>query len=146
MFPARRAYPRGARSALWGVAAFGMALFLAAPTPAAARLKTYTLRAGPVAMGAFNVTFPRAIVRSPRVDGYVVRMQARLVDGRGRRVTIRDVMLHHVVFYRLWRSALRNDCASPTAEPFYGTGEETQSLRLPPGYGYRIRPGDRWRC
>ena len=33
----------------------------------------------------------------------------------------------------------------PSGEPIYGTGEENQQLRLPRGYGYRIRQADRWR-
>ena len=49
----------------------------------------------------FNVALPKAPTRAPGVDGYVTRMSASLVDGRGRPITIRDVMLHHVVFHRV---------------------------------------------
>src|SRR4051794_11704209 len=112
--------------------------------PAQARLRTFTLRYGPVAMGGFNVKYPRGSVNVPQLDGSIVRMHARLVDARGRRVTIRDVMLHHIVFHRSRPSSLRGACTSRTAEPFYGTGEENQSLILPKGYGYLTRASDRW--
>jgi hypothetical protein len=96
-------------------------------------------------MGGYNVLLPKPFVRAPRVNGHIVRMHARLVDERGRRVTIRDVMLHHVVFRRMWHPRVHHECTSPAGEAFYGTGEENQSLRLPPGYGYRITTRDRWK-
>ena len=115
------------------------------PAPAHAATRTYTLRSGPTHMGGFNVKFPKAPVRAPKVNGYVVGMTVDLVDARGRPITIRDVMLHHVVFHRRARLGERGPCTSPYSEPIYGTGEEKQDLRLPAGYGYRIRRSDRWR-
>jgi hypothetical protein len=126
------------------IASAGLAPAVTAAS-AAASVRTFTLRSGPVEMGGFNTAYPREWVRTPRVDGSVVRMHARLVDTRGRAVTIRDVMLHHVTFRRQWRPARRVACTSGGGEAFYGTGEEDQSLRLPPGYGYRVRRRDRWR-
>ena len=121
-----------------------LALFVLAPA-ASAKLKTYTLRYGPVRMSGFNVKFPKAKVPTPRVNGYIVHMNADLVNSKGRKVTIRDVMLHHLVFHRKRESKVRNACSSPHGEAFYGTGEERQQLRLPPGYGYRITKHDSWR-
>jgi hypothetical protein len=131
----------------WLVAATASAVVGVAATaaPAGASVRTFTLRSGPVGMGDFNTALPKRWVRTPRVDGFIVRMHARLVDARGRPVTIRDVMLHHVTFRRQWRPARRHDCTSGGGEAFYGTGEEDQSLRLPAGYGYRLRRHDRWR-
>jgi len=60
-------------------------------------------------------------------------------------VTIRDVMLHHTVFRRLWHRRTVHPCTSRLGEAFYGTGEENQTLRFPAGYGYRLRRADRWR-
>jgi plastocyanin len=120
-----------------------LSLLLAGPANAAT--KTYTFRHGPIRMGGFNVKFPKAAVRAPKVNGYVVGMTADLVDRRNRRITIRDVMLHHLVFHRRAHLTRRGDCSSPYSEPIYGTGEERQKLRFPPGYGYRIRRHDRWR-
>ena len=131
------------RSALVVLTLAVLAALHAAPAQAATR--TYTLRSGPTHMGGFNVKFPKAPVRAPKVNGYVVGMTVDLVDARGRPITIRDVMLHHVVFHRRARLGERGPCTSPYGEPIYGTGEEKQDLRLPAGYGYRIRRGDRWR-
>jgi plastocyanin len=114
------------------------------PVAAHAATRTYTLRYGPVSMGGFNVEFPKVVVRAPRVDGYVVGMHARLEDGRGRVVTIRDVMLHHTVFFQDTRSVGLGGCGARSQEAFYGTGEEDESLQLPPGYGYGTRSGSRW--
>ena len=125
------------------LAAFATAFTLAGAAPAAGEVRV--LRHGPIDMTGFEVRFPRGEVPAPRVDGFVTGMHARLVDARGRPVTIRDVMLHHVVFRRLWSPASSRPCRSSVGEAFYGTGEEDQSLRLPRGYGYRLRPGDRWR-
>jgi plastocyanin len=128
---------------LLAIASAGVAL--AVPSAAHARARTYTLRYGPVGMGNFNVAFPKVPVPAPGVDGYVVGMTVRLVDGRGRRITVRDVMLHHVVFHRIGRSGDLWRCTGAGGEAFYGTGEERQVLRLPGGYGYRIRHDDSWR-
>ena len=131
------------RRALAVLAVAVLGALLAAPAHAAT--KTYTLRSGPVHMGGFNVKFPKRPVKAPNVNGYVVGMTVDLVDKRGRAITIRDVMLHHVVFHRRGRSAERGPCTNRYSEPIYGTGEEKQDLRFPRGYGYRIRRGDRWR-
>src|SRR4051794_179600 len=122
-----------------------LAALLVPAAPAAAKLKTYTLQYGPVRMAGFNVKLPKANVPAPRVNGYIVHMNAGLVNSQGRRVTIRDVMLHHLVFHRRRESSVRNACSSPHGEAFYGTGEEQQELRLPAGYGLRIGKDDKWR-
>jgi plastocyanin len=72
-------------------------------------------------------------------------MTAQLVDARGHPVTIRDVMLHHVVFFRARRAVVPSACTNRDYEAFYGTGEERQRLVLPAGYGYRITSRDHWR-
>ena len=57
-------------------------------------------------------------------------MDAHLVDRRGRRVSIRNVMLHHIVF--ITSGARKNgSCPGRGGEPFWGTGEERQPLKLP---------------
>lgn len=65
-------------------------------------------------------------------------MCARLVDGRGGFVPQDQVMIHHVVFVNAGRfGGVRSQeyCGKGDKERFYGTGEEDQSLLLPPGYG-----------
>src|SRR3954452_6444346 len=122
-----------------------LAALLLPAAPAAAKLKTYTLQYWPVRMAGFNVKLPKVKVPTRRVNGYIVHMDAELVNSKGRRVTIRDVMLHHLVFHRRRESSVRNACSSPHGEAFFGTGEEQQELRLPSGYGYRITANDSWR-
>jgi len=117
----------------------------ALPGAAQAARKTVVLRSAPVAMAGFNVEFPKLWVPTPKLDGYVVGMDARLVDTRGKAVTIRDVMLHHVVFYKRISPASQSACAGKSQEGFYGTGEEKQQLRLPAGYGYPVAKGERWK-
>jgi plastocyanin len=127
------------RSLLVGV----FVLLIAAP--AQAETRTLKLRYGPVHMGAYNVEFPKAKVRAPRADGYVTHMTASLVDRRGRPITIRDVMLHHLVFHRAGPRPELGPCTSRNGEAIYGTGEENEDLRVPGGYGYRVRKADDWR-
>jgi hypothetical protein len=126
-----------------------LAVFVAlgSAAPAGARTITVVKRYGPVEMGSFGTERPKVIVPAPQVNGYITHMHARLVDGRKRAVTIQQVMLHHVVFINRGRFAgdRKAKCGARFGEPFYGTGEENQSLDLPGGYGYRIRRGDRWK-
>lgn len=124
-----------------------VSLLTLAVAPASAAQRTYTLRQGPVTLGAFQTKYPRSVVRSPKRDGYIVRMSTRLVDRRGRPISIKRVMLHHVVFINRGRPGgprKVNSCEGRQAEPFYGTGDETQRLILPPGYGYKVDRRDRW--
>src|SRR3954454_13364523 len=129
----------GTRAALWAL--ITLALW---PACAHAATKTYNLRYGPVQMGGFNVEFPKAAIPAPRVDGYVVGMHAEIQDRNGRPITIRDVMLHHTVFFQNTPSVGLGSCGATHQEAFYGTGEEDESLILPPGYGYRTSRSARW--
>ena len=94
-------------------------------------------------MGGFNVKLPEgAGAGAARSNGYVVAHDTpSLVDQRGRAVTIRDVMLHHLVFHRRRAAAVAARAPSRSGEAFYGTGEEKQDLRLPA----RLRLPDRAR-
>lgn len=87
-------------------------------------------------------------MRAPRIDGFITRMYARLVDRKGRPIPITRMMLHHVAFLdRGGPGRPRVDetyCKGKVGRRFYGTGEEDQALVLPPGYGYRVRDDDRW--
>jgi plastocyanin len=145
IFPRARLVAGRAPLRAGSLVALALVLSFALPAAAQAKLKTYTLQNGPIRMGNFNVKFPKVPTRAPGVDGYVVGMTTSLVDRRGRAITIRDVMLHHIVFHRVGRSGGRWPCSGASGEAIYGTGEEKQNLRLPTGYGYRVRKGDKWR-
>ena len=115
----------------------------AGAAPADAAVERFTVRQGPLALGPYEVGQTSANtrpVRAPRLDGWLVKMHARVVDRRGRPMPVRRVMLHHIVY----KNASRRDQVCPGSQSFYGTGEENETLRFPPGYGYRVRRGDRW--
>src|SRR3954453_16833366 len=115
--------------------------------PATADARTVVMKAGPYHLAPFETVRPKVIVRTPPQDGYITYMHAKLVARAGRAVSIRHVMLHHVVFLNRGRFAgdRKPKCGARFGEPFYGTGEENQSLELPDGYGYRSRPKDLWK-
>lgn len=127
-----------------------MAWSIPAAGSAHAEIKRVTVTQGPLSMKPYQVRFTSRktrSVRAPKLDGFVVRMGARLVDARGRPMSVRRVMLHHIVYKNAGRYAgeRRDGTCAGSSESFYGTGEENAKLRFPPGYGYRIRRGDRWK-
>jgi plastocyanin len=120
-----------------------IASLLLVVAPAQAATKHLTLRSGPYNVNGFQTIWPTAVVHDTGRSGYITKMEAHLVDARGRRVLINKVMLHHVVFIDNARSY--NACPGRKGTPFFGTGEENERLVLPPGYGYRTHKGDSWR-
>jgi plastocyanin len=140
-----RAERSGARA--WVAIATAAIALLAVASPASAAERTYKLRFGPIALDGYQVKQNSDPVRNPRVNGYITRMRAHVVDKRGRDIPIQRVMLHHVLFTnRGVRDGDRHDGACPglNRERFYGTGEEHQVLDLPAGYGVPIKKRDRW--
>ena len=114
---------------------------LAAPAVAAAAEQSLTFTTGPISVDAYGVAQQPMLAESPKVDGYVVGMEAEVVDAAGR-VQGRDkVMLHHIVFAKI--GARDTTCGDP-AERFFAEGEERLAMRIPPGYGYPNRATDRW--
>jgi plastocyanin len=121
-------------------------LLLAAP--AQASTTTHTWRVGPVDMRAYATEQALESTRAPKQFGYLTAMHARIVDAAGNPVPQERVMLHHVFFVNHGRfrgDRRAGDCRARNGETFYGTGEEDQAVELPPGYGYKLRKGDRWR-
>ena len=134
--------------AIAAAGALALAIASAAAPCAHARAETIVLRSQPFVMSSFGTIFPKVGVRSPRRTGYVTHMDAHLVYENGRRVSIRQVMLHHIVFINdgvAGGQRKRTTCRGRNGEPFWGTGEERQPLLLPSGYGYRVNARDRWR-
>jgi plastocyanin len=124
-----------------------VALLSVAVAPASASERTYKLRLGPIALDGYQVKQNSDPVRTPRVNGFITRMRAHVVDRSGRDIPVQRLMLHHVLFTdRGVHDGDRHDgaCPSLARERFYGTGEEHQVLDLPPGYGIPIRKRDRW--
>jgi plastocyanin len=113
---------------------------------AEASTETYVFRSGPYTISPYQVARGKDRVKTPEVDGYITHMDSYVVDADGNRMPVQQVMLHHDVFMDLGThdSPRTDGYCGFTGERFYGTGEEQQQLRLPEGYGYRIRAGDHW--
>lgn len=127
-----------------------MVVAVGAASPADAKTTKYVYTSKQFTISGFDVLLPKVRVKAPQKTGYVTRMTAILLDDKGRRLDIRHVMLHHLVFLNdgpgsQHARAPKGSCEGRYGEPFYGTGEEHQHLILPPGFGYRVHKGDRWR-
>jgi plastocyanin len=138
----------------------GFVLLTAAAAPAAAEVRRVSMRYGPIPLGAYEVKRGDAVFNIPKpdIDGFITRMEARLVYANGRQVPIANTMLHHVVMADL--GTFVGEHRDPTCtrfrmfdsesflplhgHRFYGLGEERHRLELPPGYGYPTRAADRW--
>jgi plastocyanin len=117
------------------------AVALGAPGLARAEERTLTFTTGPITVPAYSVVQAPMSARSPAVDGYVVGMDAEVVDAAGR-VQGRDrVMLHHVVFAKV---GVPDYTCGGFTQRFFGEGEERLALSLPRGYGYPNKATDRW--
>ena len=74
---------------------------LAVPALAHAEERTLTFTTAPISVPAYGVAQQPMLAESPSVDGYVVGMEAEVVDANGK-VQGRDkVMLHHIVFAKI---------------------------------------------
>jgi plastocyanin len=112
-----------------------------------ASAQTLTYKAGPFHLNGFETVLPKLRVHAPRRNGYITWMYATLHYANGRRVSIRKVMLHHIVFLNDGQPNKEpgGSCKGRKGEPFWGTGEEHEQLLLPKGYGYPVHARDRWR-
>jgi hypothetical protein len=140
---------RGYRSQFVLAVAVGVSAFVGVG-PSEAATERATVRQGPLTLQPYETRFTsRATrnVRAPRMDGHIVAMHARVVDGSGAPMPVRRVMLHHIVYKNAGRfpGDRRDGTCGGRYESFYGTGEEDEWLRFPPGYGYRIHRGERWK-
>ena len=144
---AARAKVRAVRHRLEIAARLIVALAVAAaalPAAADAASRTYVMRSPSFVIGGFDTVLPKIPVPTPRRAGHITAFDAKLRYANGRQVSIRRVMLHHIVFINTGPGRT-SSCPGRRGEPFWGTGEERQKLVLPPGYGYRVRAGDGWR-
>jgi len=133
------------------VAAFAFAFTFVVAAPSVAQAKTkieiHKLESKSFLLSGFKTIFPKISVPTPKRSGYITRMDAWLVNESGRRVSIREVMLHHIVFINGGQRGIakRGSCPGRGGEPFWGTGEEKQPLILPEGYGYQVKRRESWR-
>ena len=114
---------------------------LAVPGLAHAKERTLTFTTPAISVAGYGVAQQPMYAESPSVDGYVVGMEAEVVDAAGR-VQGRDkVMLHHIVFAKL---GVPDYTCGGSTERFFAEGEERLALSLPRGYGYANKATDRW--
>jgi plastocyanin len=126
-----------------------VALVACVAPPAAAQARTYRFRMPAIAVSPYQVRLDTTRAKTPRINGYITRMRAYLVDRHGRPLSVKRLMLHHVLFTELGRrTGDRHDgtCPDIPRERFYGTGEEHQVMHLPKGYGIPIHKHDRWQA
>lgn len=133
-------------------------LLLAGPAGAAPTTQTY--RFGPITVAPYQVKQRNYefYIPKPRQDGYITAMETDIVDATGKKVPIQRLMLHHIVFANIGtRLGEKHDgtCGTFTeldsktkipawGERFYAAGEERAKLRLPPGFGYKVKGKDQW--
>lgn len=127
--------------------------------PDAGTVQRYRCTWGPIEVGAYavrqDVTYG---IPRPPVDGAITHMSVDITDRDGTPVSIKRLMLHHIVFlnlgaklgersdrtcenFEMWDSRTK---IPGLAERFYAAGEERAELDLPPGYGYRSGAADTW--
>ena len=118
-----------------------VAVTLAVPALAHAEERTLTFTTPAISVEGYGVAQQPMLAESPKVDGYVVGMEAEVVDAAGN-VQGRDkVMLHHIVFAKV---GVPDYTCGGAAERFFAEGEERLSLSLPHGSGYANKGTDRW--
>ena len=125
---------------------------LCAAGPAAAEQRTETFRY-PVSVAGYQVKQDMTLAEHPDVDGHITAMSVDVVDEDGTPVSIKRLMLHHIVFSKLgdrnpqcpeFRGFDYDQKLPGLARPFYGAGEERNVLAFPPGYGLEMKRSDRW--
>jgi len=117
------------------------ATVLSVPALAHAEERTLTFTTPAISVEGYGVAQQPMFAQSPSVDGFVVGMEAEVVDAAGR-VQGRDkVMLHHIVFAKI---GVPDYTCGGFTERFFAEGEERLALSLPRGYGYANRATDRW--
>ena len=118
-----------------------VAAALAVPALAHAEERTLTFTTPAISVEGYGVAQQPMFAESPTVDGYVVGMEAEVVDAAGN-VQGRDkVMLHHIVFAKI---GVPDYTCGGFTERFFAEGEERLALSLPRGYGYANKATDRW--
>jgi len=102
-----------------------------------------TVRIGPVGMPAragMNFTQPPAFLLTIPFDGWLTAFHPRLANSRGH--PLPNKLLHHAAFYN---TARRDFLCANKEEHIFGAGGEMNDWPAVPGFGYRVKKGDRIR-
>ena len=78
-----------------------VAACFAVPALAHAEERTLTFTTAAISVPAYGVAQQPMLAESPSVDGYVVGMEAEVVDANGKIQGRDKVMLHHIVFAKV---------------------------------------------
>jgi Stress up-regulated Nod 19 len=124
--------------------------------PPAAQAAEYSkvVRYGPFTIPAGTMDEPGMLhnqlkfaVPRPCVDCFITSFTPDLVFSDGSRATMETgPMLHHAVFTSQWRqdATCSGTWLGLAGERFFASGDERTAIRLPAGYGYRVRWYDSW--
>lgn len=103
-----------------------------------------TLRVGPVELPAHSdhmaVAQPRDLFLTVPFDGWLIAYHPRLSDAQGH--PLPNKLLHHAAF---WNTARPDFLCMNKEEHIFGAGGEMNDWPALPGYGYRVKKGDRIR-
>jgi hypothetical protein len=112
-----------------------------ADDPAAQQM---TIRVGPVDLPAhadhMAVAQPRDFFLSVPFDGWLVAFHPKIVDTHNH--SLPNKLLHHVGF---WNTARPDLLCANKEEHIFGAGGEMNDWPAIPGFGYRVKKGDRIR-
>jgi plastocyanin len=104
---------------------------------------TVHLKYGPITVkpGQNNIVLPTSAAPVPTEKGYITSLQSNIVREDGSVPPVDVLHLHHGV----WLTNHLDGAGQGGGGPFYATGEEKTTLRLPEGYGYPFDPAtDKW--
>ncbi|HEV2489414.1 MAG TPA: hypothetical protein VGT03_06380 [Candidatus Acidoferrales bacterium] len=103
-----------------------------------------TVRVGPVDLPAhadhMAVAQPRDLFLSIPFDGWLVAYHPRLTDAQGQ--PLPNKLLHHIGF---WNTERPDFLCANKEEHIFGAGGEMNDWPAMPGYGYRVKKGERIR-
>ncbi|HZN19815.1 MAG TPA: hypothetical protein VFB84_16770 [Micromonosporaceae bacterium] len=127
---------------------------LAPAAPAHAATYTKVVRYGPFTIPAGSDANPGVIhnkltfaVQRPCIDCYLTSFTPDLVYSDGTRATMETgPMLHHAVLTSQFQrdATCGGSWLGLAGERFFASGDERTAVRLPYGYGYRVRWYDSW--
>jgi plastocyanin len=114
---------------------------------------------GPVDVAGYEVRQEvTGNIPKPPVDGAITRMDVDVTNVNGQPMSIKRLMLHHIVFLNVGEKFGDKQDATcdritmfdarttlpAQMERFYAAGEERATLDLPPGYGYGLKKAETW--
>jgi hypothetical protein len=105
---------------------------------------TITVRVGPISLpahtGHMKMPQPPDLEWQIPIDGWLLGYTPKLVDAHG--IAVPGTVLHHVAF---WNEERPDFLCQNKEEHIFGAGSEMTNWAPVPGYGYRVKMGDKIR-